>query len=304
LRTQGDETWRGYPSFLEQAVPRILDLFRTLELTSTIFVVGRDVELPLHHDLFAAIRGAGHELGNHSYDHSANFHLASAAQVTDEIYRTESAIEAIGGRRPVGFRGPSFRLSREILETLSVRNYRYDASTFPTFIGPLSRAYLLARSRLSRTEKADARNLFGTFRDGLRPLASYRWDIGGKELCEIPVTTFPIVRTPIHLTYINFIADASPLLAKTYLMSALKCAQMSRISPSLLLHATDFIGINDANAPKFLPGMKRTSQQKIDFLRGLLEEFSKNFNVMTREQYVATVTGGRELKSYDVAHYQ
>ena len=304
LRTQGDAKWREYPSFLAQAVPRFLELFETLGLTVTIFVVGRDAESPLHHKLFTAIRGAGHELGNHSYDHFSDFHLGSAAQVTEEICRTERAIEAIGGQRPRGFRGPSFRLSREILETLSLRGYSYDASTFPTFVGPLSRAYLLSKSRLSPAEKAKIHNLFGTLRDGLRPLKSYRWNTGGKEVCEIPVTTFPGLRTPIHLTYINFIADASPFLAGAYLMSALKCARMARISPSLLLHATDFIGENDASCPTFLPGMKRTSQQKIEFLRKLLHDFSQNFDVMTIERYVASVSNNSGLKSFDAASYQ
>jgi peptidoglycan-N-acetylglucosamine deacetylase len=289
LRAHGDDRWREYPSYLDCAVPRLLRLLDTLALRITIFVVGRDIELPRHGEIFAPISNAGHELANHSYEHTLDFHRAAPRAVIDEIVRTESAIEAIGGRRPVGFRGPSFRLSKTILETLALRGYRYDASTFPTFAGPLARAYHLTTSRLDRAGKARARDLFGSMRDGLRPLRPYRWQIAGTNIIELPVTTFPLIRTPIHLTYINFIADYSPLLARAYITSALRCYRASRIAPSLLLHAADFIGADDRGCPRFLPGMKRNSDEKIALVRCVLEGLRANFDIMTMARYVETI---------------
>ena len=207
LRTHGDDRWREYPSYLDRAVPRLLRLFDSLGVTITVFVVGRDLALPFHEKLFAAVAAAGHELGNHSYEHPVDFHRADQATVVDELTRTDSAIAAIAGRSPVGFRGPSYRLSNTIMETLPRLGYRYDASTFPTFAGPLARAYHVATSNLDAAGKARVRDLFGSMRDGLQPLNPYLWGVGGEALYELPVTTFPLIRTPIHLTYINFILD-------------------------------------------------------------------------------------------------
>lgn len=295
LRTRGDGNWREFPSFLDRAVPRILRLLESLELRITIFVVGRDLELPQHRDIFSAIISAGHELGNHSYEHPVDFHRAAPITISDEIERTESAIEAIGGRRPLGFRGPSFRLSRTILKTLAVRGYRYDASTFPTFAGPLARAYYRTTNRLDAADNSRIGDLFGSFRDGMRQLKPYNWDVDKTIISEVPVTTFPFIRTPIHLTYINFIADYSSLLARSYLATALACCRTSRIAPSLLLHATDFIGADDSQCPRFLPGMKRTSDDKIASLHTILRQYIANFEVMTLEHYVESVVRKHEL---------
>ena len=96
-----------------------------------------------------------------------------------------------------------------------------------------------------------------------------------------PVTTFPFIRMPIHLTYINFLTDYSSLLARAYLGSALGCCTISKLAPSLLLHAADFIGSNDPDCPRFLPGMRRTSEEKLSSLHAILDRFRRRFEVST-----------------------
>jgi peptidoglycan/xylan/chitin deacetylase (PgdA/CDA1 family) len=59
----------------------------------------------------------------------------------DEFQKTEDAIEAVTGKRTVGFRGPGFSLSDQVLKTMIRRGYEYDCSTFPTYLGPIARAY-------------------------------------------------------------------------------------------------------------------------------------------------------------------
>ena len=47
--------------------------------------------------------------------------------------------------------------------------YVYDASTLPTFLGPLARLYFLASTDLGAEERKQRAALFGSFRDGFRP---------------------------------------------------------------------------------------------------------------------------------------
>ena len=295
LRAHGDNGWAAYPSFLECALPRILECIGD-DLRATFFIVGRDAENTQHRDLFAAIGASHHEIGNHSYDHASDFHLAQVAAVTDDIERAEAAIEAVTGVLPRGFRGPSFRLSNAILEVLLERGYAYDASTFPTFAGPLARAYHFATSTLDRAGRERQKDLFGSIHDGLRPLRPYYWDLGAARLIEIPVTTMPLVRIPIHMTYLNFIADRSPRLAEIWFRTALALCGMRDIAPSLLLHATDCIGVDDAMHPAFMPGMRRSSRDKIAFLKRLLYRFRDRYAVLPLGEFAKLAESGASLR--------
>ncbi len=294
LRAHGDSAWVQYPSFLERAVPRVFEAIDD-DLGLTFFIVGRDAEKTELRGLFADVGASHHEIGNHSYDHASDFHLASAAAVTEDIERAERSIEAATGVRPRGFRGPSFRLSKAILEVLIKRGYAYDASIFPTFVGPLARTYHFATSKLDRAGKARQKDLFGSLRDGLRPLRPFHWDLGAARLIEIPVTTMPLLRMPIHMTYVNFIADLSPRLAEIWFRAGLALCHARGIAPSLLLHATDFIGAGDAGHPAFMPGMRRASRDKIALLKRLLDVFRERFNVLSLGEFAKLAESGKPL---------
>ena len=79
--------------------------------------------------------------------------------------------------------------------------YRYDASTFPTYLGSLARAYYFFTSPLNRSEKEDRKQLFGKLSDGQRPIKPFVWSIGDRDPLEIPVTTMPLFKLPIRTSY-------------------------------------------------------------------------------------------------------
>ncbi len=145
LKTHGDPGWESYPSYLDVVVPRFLNLLENLQLRITVFVVGQDAALGSNHDALAAIAAAGHEIGNHSFKHEPWLHLYSVEELEEEISAAESALEAATGVRPTGFRGPGYSLSPEVLACLARRGYQYDASTFPTFLGPLAARTIFSR---------------------------------------------------------------------------------------------------------------------------------------------------------------
>jgi len=291
MRSYGAEAWRTYPGFLHRAVPRLLDATARLGLRTTMFVVGRDAEQADHRPLLEAITGSGHEIGNHSYDHQPWLHRHPADRIADDIARAEEAIGAATGRRPVGFRGPAFSLSTAVLTTLKNRGYRYDATTFPTVLGPLARAYHRATSRLDAEARRRQDGLFGGVREGLRPLRPYRWDLAGGPLVEVPVTTLPLLRLPVHATYLNFLADRSPGLARAYFRTTLRLCRASRVSPSLLLHATDVLGRDDPEVPAYLPGMRRSAADKGRFLHELLDDYCGAFRVGPLGEFVEGLAG-------------
>src|SRR5215217_991591 len=80
-------------------------------------------------------------LANHSFGHEPWLHRYSRAELEVELAKTEDAIVAAGAPRPLGFRGPGYSVTKDVLEVLVDRGYSYDASTLPTWVGPLARAY-------------------------------------------------------------------------------------------------------------------------------------------------------------------
>ena len=141
LKTHGDPGWESFPSYLERVVPRFLQFLADRDLTITVFIVGQDAALPQNYEPLAAIAEAGQEIGNHSFHHEPWLHLYSEKELEQDLVSAEHHIERVTQRRPRGFRGPGYSLSETTLRILARRGYQYDASTFPTFLGPIARAY-------------------------------------------------------------------------------------------------------------------------------------------------------------------
>jgi hypothetical protein len=270
LKTHGDEDWKSWPGYLDVAVPRFLDFLERRKLKITVFVVGQDAVLEQNGPALRQIAEAGHEIGNHSFHHEPWLHLYSRDQLQEEIRRSEDAIHAVTGQRPVGFRGPGFSYCNELLEILAERNYLYDGSTFPTFVGPLARTYYFLKSQLDRQQKEERKQLFGKWADGFRSNKPFFWNIGTRQLLEIPVTTMPLFKAPIHASYIFFLAGYSPWLARTWFGMAMQLCRLASVAPSFLLHPLDFMDVNDVPRLDFFPGMKLDANRKIALLNDCL----------------------------------
>ena len=210
LKTHGDDGWELRPSYLDTFVPYVLDVLEREQLQITFFVVGADAAIPEHGPALKSMVQHGHEVGNHSFEHDPWMARYDRSRIEDEIARTEAAILASTGRRPIGFRGPGYAWSVELLEILSERGYLYDASTLPTYLGPLARAYYFRTTHLSEDERKERAQLFGRLADGLRPGGAYCWKLpNGRTLLELPVTTFPVIKVPFHLSYLMYISRFS-----------------------------------------------------------------------------------------------
>jgi hypothetical protein len=280
IKTHGDEGWEHFPSYLDVVVPRFLEVLQEFGWTITVFIVGQDAALDVNRGAIEMIAGSGHEIGNHSFHHEPWLHLYSEDQISEEIRRAEEAIRGVTGATPRGFRGPGYSLSKVVLEVLADRRYHYDASTFPTYLGPLARAYYFMTSSFSAEERNQRKALFGSIRDGLRPLKPYAWDIGQREIIEIPVTTIPVVKIPFHFSYLLYMGTYSAALASAYFKTALRLCRMTGTEPSLLLHPLDFLGGDDVPELGFFPAMRLDGGRKLELLRGHFHILRKRFDVV------------------------
>ena len=286
MKIHGDSGWEQYPSYLDIFIPHLLDLLDHLDLKITVFVVGQDASLPPNHDVLKSMVDKGHEVGNHSFHHESWLHLYSRDQIHHEIMKAEEEILKVTGQKPIGFRGPGFSWSRDLLSVLFENGYLYDASTLPTYIGPLARMYYFSKADLSKEEKQDRRELFGKFQDGLKPVKSYYWVLDGdKKLLEIPVTTMPWCKIPFHLSYLIYLSRISTGLMQVYLSTALRLCRLTRTEPSFLLHPLDLIGGDKVPALSFFPGMDVTSAEKMEIFCMVIERIRREFEMVSLNTY-------------------
>jgi peptidoglycan/xylan/chitin deacetylase (PgdA/CDA1 family) len=100
-------------------------LYAKYDIKQTFFVPGWCAER--YPDLVEMMVASGHEVAHHGYLHE----YPSSFEAADEEYWFErglSAIEKTCGERPVGFRAPMYRFSRNTANILSRHNMAYDSS--------------------------------------------------------------------------------------------------------------------------------------------------------------------------------
>jgi hypothetical protein len=293
MKTHGDRGWESFPSYLDTVVPRTLEFLEERQLKITLFIVGQDAALDKNRDALAEIGRSGHEIGNHSFHHEPWLHLYPEAEIETEIAQAEEAIELATGQRPVGFRGPGFIFSNEILKVLLRRGYEYDASTFPTFLGPLARAYYFMTTKLTPEEKDERKELFGKMSDGLRPIKPYCWRMDEETLLEIPVTTMPLFKVPIHVSYVLYLSALAPRLAVQYFKFALALCRLTKTEPSLLLHPLDFLGADDTSDLSFFPAMRLPSATKLEIVSNVLDLLKRDHDVLNMQAHARSLKAGR-----------
>lgn len=290
MKTHGDAGWDAFPSYLDVVVPRVLSFLKERDLKITFFIVGQDAALEKNREAIASIAAAGHEIGNHSFNHEPWLHLYSKEQLVEEFENTESAIHHVTGKRPVGFRGPGYSLSPTVLEVLGERGYEYDCSLLPTYIAPLARAYYFLKSpKMTDEEREKRKKLFGKLSDGFQSLNAHMITAAGREMVEIPVTTFPVVKTPIHVSYLVYMSTFSRAAALTYWRSALAMCRATGVEPSLLLHPLDFLSGEDAPELGFFPGMNVGIDEKLAFVSDALGIYANHFNVVNMRAHADSV---------------
>lgn len=297
MKIHGDEGWDQYPSYFNIFVPHVLNILDELNLKITFFIVGKDTESEENSKYLRMITDRGHEAGNHSYHHESWLQTYSYEKLEKEIRYAEEAIERVTGQRTTGFRGPGFSWSKELLKVLESRGYKFDASTLPTYLGPLARMYYFKKSYLSKEEKKARKELFGKFSEGFRGLKPYKWDLGeGKSITEMPVTTMPVFKLPFHLSYLIYIGNISMGLMKFYLKFAIRMCKITNTPISFLLHPLDLIGGDQITQLAFFPGMNITSTKKVEVFKNVIRSLSRHYNIVNMSKHLGYLESNCKMK--------
>lgn len=280
LRTRGEDDWATAPSVLPLAVDRLLAVLDELDVRITVFVVGRDAERPEGREAIQALVEAGHEIASHSFLHRGELSLMPAQRITEDLRLASEAISAITGAQPRGFRCPSFGRSAALLQSLLDGGYTYDASVLPTSLSPVLKLYCRLRKRSAEPHVEPQAELFGPVSNAVLPLSAFRWRVGANVLLELPVSTLPLVRTPMHMSYLQAIGAVSEPAAHGYLRLGLASLRLGGISPSFLLHPTDVLDERDAPRLSYFPGMSRQSTDKVRQVRHALSCLVERYEVV------------------------
>ena len=123
--------WSSFPSRVRNSTTRVLELLERHRCRATFFVLGWIAER--EPALVREVAEAGHELACHSHLHRQIFHL-TPKQFREDLRRSRQLIEDVSGKKVVGFRAPTFSITRRslwALETLVDEGFEYDSSIFP-----------------------------------------------------------------------------------------------------------------------------------------------------------------------------
>ena len=297
MKTHGDSGWKKFPSYLDKLIPRVLYTLDQLNLKITFFVVGQDAALDKNRDALKLLTEKGHEVGNHSFHHEPWLNLYSRDQIRREIIEAEEQILRVTGQKPIGFRGPGFVWSTDLLEILAENEYLYDTSILPTYLAPLARVYYFWTSNLAREERRQRKKIFGSLKDAIRPIKPFLWHLNSNEtLLEIPVTTMPIIKTPFHLSYLLYLSRFSILLMFLYLKIALTLCRITHTAPNFLLHPLDFLSREQVPELAFFPGMDINTNRKIELFYRVMNILREHFELVKMSTHAEAMLNSNKTK--------
>lgn len=289
LKTHGSKDWETLPTYLDVAIPRILEFLAKRNIKITFFVVGQDAVREENKPYLRMLADAGHEIASHSFHHDPWLHLYTPEKLNHELELAENAIKEATGVEVKGFRGPGFSLSTDTLEVIRERGYEYDATAFPNLLNPLARAYFFAKSNLSAEQKEERKALFGSYSDAFRPVKPYRWNLEQGKLLELPVTTMPLFKVPMHFSYLVYLGGFASPLATLYTRFGAGLCRLTKTEPSLLLHPLDFLGADDDKDLEFFPGMSMESEKKLELMGKFFDIFCNHFEPVTMGEHIRRV---------------
>jgi hypothetical protein len=201
-----------------RAVARFEQLFDALSLRATFFAIGRDLADAGAAAAIARLHAAGHEIGNHSFEHRYDFSRRDGDEQRDDIARGRDAIARVTGSPPVGFRAPGYLVNDRVFEQLGALGVAYDSSVFPCPGYYLAKSAALSAIALrGRT----SRSIFGDPRVLAAPADPYHvgnpYYVRGHGLLELPigVTRDTSLRLPFIGTTVALAgAGGAPWLAR------------------------------------------------------------------------------------------
>jgi polysaccharide deacetylase family protein (PEP-CTERM system associated) len=113
-------------------VDRLIALCAERSVRTTCFVLGSVARAKP--EVVRKLHAAGHEIASHGFGHDLVYSMGRE-RFAGDLSRSLDTLEEVTGERVLGFRAPSFSVTREILpwyyDTLEEAGLRYSSSVFP-----------------------------------------------------------------------------------------------------------------------------------------------------------------------------
>jgi hypothetical protein len=245
----------------------MLELLGSAGARATFFLIADEAER--HPDLVRAIVAGGHEVGCHSATHRLPFDVSEPERARREVAESRARLEDLAGAPVVGFRAPSWGATPTLHARLREAGYRYDASSFPSWM------LFLLRWSVSRRSAGPKEPLGASLREALLDRAAPHRLEGESPLVELPLCTTPLTRLPYYHTLRYLLpAPAFGLLGAT--------ARLRR-TPTYVFHAVDFLAVEaDGLDPRIArhPGMDRSLEAKLELARRSVDELTRRHRVV------------------------
>jgi peptidoglycan/xylan/chitin deacetylase (PgdA/CDA1 family) len=248
-------------------LPRFLELFEAAESRATFFVIGKDLDADIQAEGSGSLRlkdalAAGHELGNHSYEHAYDMVDWDAEVIARDLARCDALLRGLGAKVS-GFRAPGYTHNRKLLMQVAALGYRYDSSRLP------SPSYYLAKRGVMAVMKMRGQSS-SSYRGGARSFVgeTYPHFMSELGLWEVPMSVSRVARLPLIGTFL--LGGAPRGLGPMLFAEALR-----RRDLVLELHAFDLAdaeadGIDERIVAKH-PELRVPLADRIKALKGLLE---------------------------------
>ena len=122
----------------EEGLPRLLNLLAKHDICGTFYFTGMFAEASP--ESVELVRGHGHEIGCHGYDHSPQraFDSLRYEEQLEELKRAKKVIEDVAGRTE-SFRAPMLRINEDTVRALEKTGFKTDSSVASQrFDGPFT----------------------------------------------------------------------------------------------------------------------------------------------------------------------
>lgn len=180
------------------AIPRFEALAAARRIPLTFFAVGADATRPANAAALRRLVEAGHEVGNHSWEHRYDLTLLPPEQMRRQVCEGAIAIEAATGVLPQGFRAPGYLMNDRLADVLATSAVAYDSSVFPCPAYYAAKGAVLAAQRLQRRS---SKSVVDSPKVLLAPRTPYRmgrpYYRRGSGLLELPIQVTPRLRLPV-----------------------------------------------------------------------------------------------------------
>jgi polysaccharide deacetylase family protein (PEP-CTERM system associated) len=127
-RRLGVADWERPGPALERQTDALLELFDTLGVRATFFILGMAARA--HPHLVRRIAEVGHEIGCHG-DRHLPVHTQTPGEFAADLSQARATIEELTGQAPRGYRAPAFSITRRsawAYDVLVEQGFAYDAS--------------------------------------------------------------------------------------------------------------------------------------------------------------------------------